>query len=228
MATAARWGTTTATIMPMDEAALLTLTRWLSPAFPVGGFAYSHGLEAAIASGEVGSGSALRDWLEDVLRHGSGHTDAVLLVHALRGTRPVDALAALGAALAASRERYQETMEQGAAFARTVNALTGADRPAAPLPVAVGAAAAPLGLPAERVAALYLQAFAANLVSAAVRLVPLGQTEGQRVLADLEPAILQVAAVATGTELDAIATASFGADMAATAHETLPVRLFKT
>ncbi|MFD0979242.1 urease accessory protein UreF [Tropicimonas aquimaris] len=212
----------------MSDADLLTLTQWLSPAFPVGAYAYSHGLEAAIADGEVTSAEVLEGWLADVLRFGAGRSDAILLVHAMRGEAAFDELAGLAEALAASAERHRETMEQGAAFTRAVNALTGAERPPAALPVAVGAAAAGLTLPPERVAALYLHAFASNLVSAAVRFIPLGQTEGQTVLGALHPLIAELAVEAARAPLTEIGTASFGADLAAIRHERQDVRLFKT
>lgn len=212
----------------MSESDLLTLTQWLSPAFPVGAYAYSHGLEAAIASGEVCGADTLERWLADVLRFGAGRTDAILLVHAMRGETPLDELAGLAEALAASAERWRETVEQGAAFTRTVNALTGADRADAALPVAVGAAAAGLSLPCDRVAALYLHGFASNLVSVGVRFIPLGQTDGQAVLGALHPLIAQLAAEAATAPLAGIGTAAFGADMAAMRHERLEVRLFKT
>jgi urease accessory protein len=209
------------------EGALLTLTQWLSPAFPLGSFAYSHGLETAIAGGEVASAAALEHWLGHLLRHGSGRADAILLHAALRG-EDADGLADLARALAASAERARETEEQGAALVRTVNALTGRADPPRPLPVALGVAAHPLGLPRVRVAALYLHAFASNLVSVATRAVPLGQTEAQGVLARLSPVVAEEAAATAEMPVEAIASAAFGADLAAMAHETLPVRLFKT
>ncbi|WP_106204497.1 urease accessory protein UreF [Aliiruegeria haliotis] len=212
----------------MSDADLLTLTQWMSPAFPVGSYAYSHGLEAVIAAGDVSSAAELELWLTGVLRFGAGRADAILLVHAMRGTVPPEELAARAEALASSKERHQETMEQGAAFTRAVNALTGAERPAMALPVAVGAAAATLSLPPARVASLYLHAFTSNLVSAAVRFVPLGQTEGQAVLRRLHEPVAAVAAEAAEATLDQIGSASFGADMAAMVHESQQVRLFKT
>lgn len=244
MATAGPWGTTTGTGMTtgmatgiamitdtttaMSDADLLTLTQWLSPAFPVGAYAYSHGLEAAIADGEVHSAETLKAWLEDVLRFGAGRSDAILLVHALRAEAELEDIAALAEALSASAERHRETQEQGAAFTRAVNALTGAERPPMALPVAVGAAAAGLSLPPERIVALYLHAFASNLVSVAVRFVPLGQTEGQAVLSALHPGIAEIAAEACVAPLSEIGTACFGADMASIRHERQDVRLFKT
>ena len=175
----------------------------------------------------MGDPAALDEWIRDVLAHGSGLSDAVLLCATLRGGDP-KALAALAEALAASAERWRETMEQGRALAATLAAMGEADLALAPLPVVLGRAARPLGLPPERVAALYLQGFAGALVSAGVRLVPLGQAAGQGVLAGLRPLVLDVAARAAMMEPEAIATAAFGADMAAMDHEALDMRIFRS
>lgn len=207
---------------------LLALVQYLSPAFPTGGFAYSHGLEQVIAEGTVRDAAALEAWLSDVLRHGAGWQDAVLLALTLREGADPAALADLARALAPSSERLRETEEQGAALARTVAALTGRALPPAPLPVALGQAAQPLGLPPAQVIALFLHSFASNLVSVATRAVPLGQTEAQAVLARLHPlcqALAERAALAGEADLGAAALA---ADLAAMRHETLDVRLWKT
>lgn len=209
-------------------AGLLRLMQYLSPAFPTGAFAYSHGLEWAISAGRVRSAADMRDWLSGVLEHGTGWQDAVLLSLALRPGADHDALSGLARALQSSAGRLAETLDQGAAFARTAAAMTGRDLPARPLPVAVGEAAAGLGLPADTVIACYLHAFAGNLVSIATRFVPLGQTEAQAVLGSLHPAIAAIAArAATAGEVD-IATASLAADLAAMAQETLEIRLCRT
>lgn len=210
------------------DAALLRLVQWLSPAFPVSGYAYSHGLEWAISAGHIRDGATLQSWLADVLAHGAGWCDAVLLCLALRPGADPAGLADTAAALAPSRERLEETLAQGRAFLGTTNALTGAELPAMPYPVALGAAARDLGLPAERVAAFYLHAFASNLVQAAVRFVPLGQTEGQAVLAALHPAILRVAAAAARAGAKDIGGTALRSDMAAMHHETMDVRIFRT
>jgi urease accessory protein len=212
----------------VSDSDLLTLVQWLSPAFPVGGFAYSHGLEWAISEGQVRDAVALFAWLSDILDHGSGKADAILLTRSMDPDADLPAIAATARALAASKERWSETYNQGNAFTETVNALTGKDFPPAALPVAVGRAARSLSLPADRVAALYLHAFASNLVSAAVRFVPLGQTDGQRVLARLHPVIERVAKDAAAIPLDAIASSVPGADLAAMLHETQDVRIFRT
>lgn len=210
------------------HAGLLSLVQWLSPAFPTGAYAYSHGLEFEIAAGRVVSARTLADWLGQVLGYGAGLQDAILLAHSLDPDADHDALSALARALCPSAERLQETIEQGTAFARTTSALIALDLPPRPMPVAVGQAAQKLGLPKKQVLALYLHAFTANLVSAAVRFVPLGQTEGQAVLAGLHPLIQTIATKAATASLDDITTSTLRADLASMAHETMPTRIFRT
>ncbi|WP_102226219.1 urease accessory protein UreF [Acidimangrovimonas sediminis] len=212
----------------VPAAGLLTLTQWLSPAFPLGGFAYSHGLEAAVEAGRVTDAASLQAWVGDVLREGAGRSDAILLAHALSDDGDAVALDRLSRAMAASKERLAETLEQGTALIRTTNALTGADHPAMTLPVALGVASRPLAVDPVQAIALYLQAFAGNMVMAGVRFIPLGQTEGQAVLAALHPAMLSVAAEAAAAPLDALGGAAIGSDLAAMAHETMDTRIFRT
>jgi urease accessory protein len=207
---------------------LLTLVQWLSPAFPTGAFAYSHGLEWAIAAGEVSTGGTLANWLDDILKYGAGMQDAILLAHALRAGADFDGLDQLARALVPSSERLTETTEQGAALARTVSALKGCVMPARTLPVAFGAAAFDLEIPHEQTVALYLHSFTANLVSVAVRFVPLGQTEGQQVLAGLHQTIGACAAAACAASLDDLGSSVLRGDIAAMRHETMDVRIFRT
>lgn len=204
----------------------LSLVQWLSPAFPTGAFAYSHGLETEIASGAVHDAGSLAVWLGSILRFGAGWQDTVLLVHALEGDR--DALDDLARALQPCAERLQESLDQGTALARAVSGITGRTLPPRMLPVAVAEAAAPLELPQSDVAALYLQGFAGNLVTIAIRHVPLGQTEGQAVLGILTPLIHDLAATASRASLDDIGTCALAGDLAALQHETQGVRIFRT
>ncbi|MFH5775667.1 urease accessory protein UreF [Paracoccus sp. NGMCC 1.201697] len=210
----------------MTHLARLSLIQWLSPAFPTGAFAYSHGLEQAMAQG-LRETDAISDWIAEVVAHGGGWIDAVLLSLALTGEDPDD-LAQLARAQAGSAERLAETVDQGRAFAETVAALTGHDVTPRPLPVAVGLAARDLDLPAPEIIAHYLHAFAGNLVSAATRFVPLGQAQGQKALARLHPPIVRTAERAALAGRDALETCCFGADLAAMRHETLDVRIFRT
>lgn len=212
------------------EAEVLTLAQWFSPSYPLGAFAYSHGLETAIVDGTITSAATLQDWLEDVLRHGSGRNDCILLRagFAVKGPDALGDVDAYACAFAASAERLAETKLQGDAFARTTQAIWGEVLPPVCHPVAVGYAAARAGLPLSLTAQMYLQSFTSNLVSAAVRLVPLGQTEGQAVLAALTPICSQIVQGTNGATLDDLASIAFLSDIAAMRHETLEPRIFRS
>jgi urease accessory protein len=228
-----------------ELAAGLRLLAWLSPGLPTGAFAYSHGLEWAVEAGDITDESTLRSWLEDVLAFGVGRTDAILLRHSWRAgavlagreSEAVESLADLAALAIAAlpcRERREESLGQGRAFAAAAaawrNTAAGATLlpPDLPYPVALGALAGMHKVAEEWTAAGFLQAFAANLISVAVRLVPLGQSAGLRVLSSLEPAIRAVAADTAGAPLSEIGGAAFRSEIAAMRHETQRVRLFRT
>lgn len=218
--------------IPMDSRALLTLAQWLSPGYPVGAYTYSHGMEWAVEVGEMPDAAALDAWIRTCLTAGAGRSDAILLAHAYRSEGPeAEEVAELAAALQPSAERRLETMAQGAAFARTTAAVwsdAAVAGGAAAYPVAVGRAARALACPLPPTLRLYLQAFAANLVSAAVRLIPLGQTDGQRVLASLASVVEAVATEAEAAPLEALGGCTFRADIASMRHETQTTRLFRS
>ena len=209
-------------------AARLLAVQMLSPAFPTGGFAYSQGLEWAMAQGVVADGAALAEWIGDLLAHGSLWSDGVLLSLALRDGADHAALDDLARALCLSSERLTETLEQGAAFARTAAALTGDGGAPAALPVAAGRSLAPLGLPAAEVIALFLHGQALNLILAAVRFMPLGQTQGQSLLARLAPDILRIANRAALATEDDLGGCAIGAEIAQMRHETMQTRIFRS
>ena len=219
--------------MTIETAALVRLMSWLSPAFPVGGFNYSHGLEQAVADGLVSDRESLAGWLETLLARGSAWNDLVLLAEAWRQAEEggdLRDLAELAEALSGSAERHRETMNQGTAFlaaaVRWDDAAPESLAPRAALPVAVGACAARSGLPLEACLAAYLQAFVSNQVQAAQRLMPIGQTGGIDVLSGLEPLIGEMAARAACSTLDDLGSAALNAEIAAMRHETLPSRIF--
>lgn len=205
----------------------LTLMQWLSPAFPVGAFAYAHGLEQAVADDQVRDAATLQDWVETLITHGSARGDAVLLAAAFHAHDPaqVDAVAR---AFATGAERLRETDLQGTAFCDTARAVWGIDIHALTYPVAVGAATRAMDIPLDQTLPLYLHAFASNLIAAAQRLMPLGQTQGQQVLAALAPAMAATAQAAGHATLDDLTATSFAADIAAMRHETLQPRIFRT
>lgn len=219
---------------------LLRLMTWLSPSFPVGAFSYSQGLEWAVEEGTVGDRETLQGWIAGILTHGSGRTDSALLVAAWRAVASQDAarLAAvteLATALSPTAERALETEAQGAAFlaaARAgwpeIDAHPTAPGRAAPYPVAVGAVGAICAIPVEPVGRAYQHAIAANLVSAGLRLIPLGQSDGVRVLAALESTILAVGAEAAEAGLSGLGAFTPLADIASLRHETQYTRLFRS
>ena len=212
-----------------DTDAILTLAQWFSPSFPIGAFSYSHGMETVILDGALPDAASVEAWVTDILRHGTGRNDVILLGAGYGADdATLQAHDALARALAPSKERLLEAVQQGEAFARTIRNVWGHDVPDVVLPLAVGRAAAQQDLPLPLTAETYLHSFAANLVSAAVRLVPLGQTEGQAVLRALKPVIAEVVALALTQDIDDLGAASFAADIAAMRHETQYARIFRS
>ena len=233
----------TITSMTMDEVALYRLMTWLSPAYPVGAFSHSGGLEWAVEAGWVHSRASTLSWLETLLEHGANWNDAVLFTHAYRATIARDLarlrdVAALAAAAHPSAERRQEQLAQGAAFRRAardsrlapdfLDAIDG--ELAYPVAVAIMAAAHAIELGPALTA--FLHSSMANLVSAAQRLVPLGQTDAQIVIAALQPAVAATARRASACDacdpFETLGSATLLADLATMLHETQYTRLFRT
>lgn len=217
-------------------AALVRLQSLMSPAFPVGSFSYSHGLESAVAAARIGDAESLREWLAALVSFGSGWNDAVLLAEAwrlARADRDVAELAELAAALAGSLERHTETTLQGAAFIAAAKSgwpepsLDGLPDPC-PYPVAVGTVAAAHGLPLGAALAAFLQAFAGNLAQAAIRLGVVGQNGAVAVIAGLEPTVVETAARAALSDLDDLGSATVLSDIMAMRHEAQYSRLFRS
>ena len=225
-----------------EAAALYRLMTWLSPAFPVGAFSYSSGIEWAVEAGDIADAASLRDWLAAMLAEGSGFCDGVLLAHAHRAASSADAsalrdIAELAAALVPSRERQLETSAQGRAFVDISRAAWDCDRLAPMIaacegpiayPVAVGVVSAAHGIPLAPTMHAFLHALVSNWISAGARLVPLGQTDSQRVLALLESVVAATAKRALAASLDDLGGATFRADLASLRHETQYTRLFRS
>ena len=228
---------------PEETAALYRLMAWLSPSFPVGAFSYSSGIEWAVEAGDISDAATLADWLSLMMSDGAGFCDAVLFVQAHRAVVASDAVrlrdvAELAAAFSPSKERHLETTAQGRAFVLAVRgglAVRG-DRHAGRV---VGRADRLSGCGRHRLrratasrleTALpaFLHAIAANWISAGVRLIPLGQTDGQRVLAAMEAVIAATAARALNSTLDDIGGAALRADIGSMRHETQYTRLFRS
>ncbi len=215
--------------------ALQRLLTWLSPAFPVGGFAWSQGLETAIGDGRVSDAASLEDWIAGSIAHGGLKTDAIILAQAWQAhgdASVLQELADLALALTAASERQMETVLTGEAFAIAARAWPSdvfARLPdPCPYPVAVGAIGGAQALPLHELVAGYITAAVHAQVSVAVRLVPLGQTAGLQVIAGLESAIGALAETAASASLDDIGGIAYAADIAQMRHETIGIRVFRS
>jgi urease accessory protein len=220
----------------------LPLAVWFSPMFPVGAFAYSHGLEWAHEAGDISDADDLRDWLTTLAQRGALHNDAILLGEAYGAVLQEDArrlaqINDLGLAMAAGRERRLETATQGNAFllairkswpCATLDLLDEASEDGVAYPIAVAVAAAGHDLPLEATLDMFGLGFVSNLVSATIRLGIIGQTDGQRVLAALMPIIREIARECAGKDLDDLGGSAFRSDLASLCHETQYTRLFRS
>jgi urease accessory protein len=207
---------------------LLLLLNWMSPTFPIGAFAYSHGLEQAVADRRLRSAEDVESWIRDLLQCGSGWNDALLF--ALCWTEDAATLNKTALALAGSAERHMETTHLGRNFnmATAIWTRQVGHSVASAYPVAAGSACAAAGI--DRLSALtaFMQGYCAALVSAAVRLVPLGQTHGLVILRNLVPVVTDCAAEACRSGLDDLGSSCVAAEIAAMRHETLEPRIFRT
>jgi urease accessory protein len=225
----------------LADAGLYRMLAWLSPGFPIGAFSYSHGLEAAAEAGRVRDRASLQGWIAAVVALGSGRIDADILgdAHRAAAANDVEMLSAAnrcGLAYRATAELALETSAQGEAFLAMCRAawaepfctLWAASLDAVCHSAAVGAAMARAGIPLGYALIAYLQAVAANLVSAGLRLGIVGQSDGQRILAALEPIVIEAAAAAIARDRAAFGAATFAVDLASMAHETQYTRLFRS
>ena len=217
------------TAMPTEQS-ILTLSQWISPSYPVGSFTYSHGLEALVNLQWLGNADSLSEWLFNILQHGAARTDALFLAAAYKCNSD-EALIEINRkarALASSQERLLEMDELGKAFKSVTEAVWPIEIDELVYPIAIGFCANVEGIELNLTTSLYLQAYVSNLVSAAQRLMPLGQTEAQKIIKTLSPICLQVADETRDGNLDNIYSSVFISDIAAMKHETQVSRIFKT
>ena len=225
--------------------ALLRLQSWLSPAFPTGSYSYSHGLERAVEAGNVHDRKSLVDWLEVDLCYGSGRNEAIFFCEAWRCAIDDDRgklfeIAELASAFRGTSEFALESSQQAAACLATLRQVWPdcvidwlseilCERHVQPaLAVVLGARSARQGIPASLALPAFLQSCIANLVTAGVRLIPLGQTDGQLATAGLEEAVLAASTQAQKATINDLGSAAFMVDLASMAHETQYTRLFRS
>ena len=205
---------------------MMVLQSWFSPAFPIGAFSYSHGLETAIHQGHAADSASLAAWIEGLLRYGTGWNDALFIKLAYEDGPAINTLCL---ALSSSKEREQETTELGRSFVRTLNASYGFELPdGLAYPVAVGLAARQEGISLALVIQSYLQAFAANLISVGVRAIPIGQQAGQACLVQLYPVIERITKKVLDATEDGLGSAAFTSDLMAMMHENNSPRIYRT
>jgi urease accessory protein len=232
-------------LCPFPPLPLLRLQWWLSPAFPTGSYSYSHGLERAVEAGHINDRGSLVDWLEADLCYGSGRNEAIFFSEAWRCAIDDDCkklfeIAELAAAFRGTSELALESSQQATACLATLRKVW-PDRvlgwlseilcechvqPA--LGVVLGVRSASEGIPVSLALPAFLQSYIGNLVTAGVRLIPLGQTDGQLAIAELERAVLAASAEARKVTIDDLGSAAFMVDLASMAHETQYTRLFRS
>lgn len=208
---------------------LLLLLNWMSPAFPIGSFAYSHGLEWAIAEGIVDDEANTRDWISTVITEGSGWNDVVIFAATFKDYAAD--MNSLALALCSSAERNLETTSLGAAFKIAASVFTKPDWPGGDslaYPVAAATACKAMNISAQHALLAFLHGFSNALISVAVRLVPIGQTAGLNIMRDLLPVIVRTAERVAQSTLDDLGACAFFSDIAAMKHETLQPRIFRT
>ena len=219
--------------MLQGDASLLRLMTLFSPVFPVGGFAYSHGLEQAVYENFIKNADDLFNWLDDLLVHGSLHNDAILVAETWRYTnlnQNISPLIEIANAIAASKERLMEIDLQGAAFCKAVTEMGVSNKiyKALPYPIAVGVLGHQLEISLPSLLTAYLHAFISNLVQAAIRLVPLGQSNGVKTMARMEERVLSLVMQSGKLTLDNLGSCCLLSDIMAMRHETLYSRIFRS
>ena len=225
--------------------AILRVQNWLSPAFPTGSYSYSHGLEWAVEAGDVRDRKSLVDWLEADLCYGSGRNEAIIFIETWRCAMGHDWLrlfeiVELAAAFRGTAEFALESSQQGAACLSTLrhvwpdpildwlSEVLSENQVQPAIAVILGVRLARQSIPASLALPAFLQAYIANLVTAGVRLIPLGQTDGQIAIADLEEAVQAASAQAGKSTIDDLGSAAFMVDLASMMHETQYTRLFRS
>lgn len=209
------------------DSKLITVMQWLSPAFPIGGFAYSHGLEWAINKGYVSNREELQKWISDLLEYGSLKNDAILIKLVLQGSDPKE-INELALALCSASERLSETQLQGGAFCKIMREVWSLEIDELTLPIALALAAKNESIDQNLVVPAYLHSFCSNLISVAMRLIPIGQTDGQKTLRELSPLISDSVRAVAKSDKDDLGSACFLSDVSAMQHEYLQPRVFKT
>ena len=201
------------------------LLSWFSPNFPIGSYNFSHGLESAIDKNFVNNVVSLKDWIVYLINYGSGKTDSILLSHSYQG-KDINELAF---ALCPSKERWIETKQLGNAFCKNINENWSFNIGSnLAYPVAVGKAGAFFNIPLDQLLLAFMQSFVSSLVNVGIKHIPLGQSDGQKILIKLLPIVKELALNYKECEIDDIGTSAFISDLTSMYHETLNNRIYQT
>ena len=233
--------TATGTLMSSDLSPVAELRLWqlISPSLPVGAYAYSAGLETAIESGWVVDTESLQQWVAGQLEAGLAGLDLPVLRRLHRAWAQGDdhAVTAWTTRLLASRESAElraEDIHIGRALARLLNGL-GIEsaavldrRHAVSFATAFALAAHAWSIPVDVACRAYAWAWCENQVAAAIKLIPLGQSDGQRALAIIAEAIPAAVDSAAALPDGEIGATTPGLGMASSWHETQYTRLFRS
>jgi urease accessory protein len=218
----------------------LSLLQLASPGLPVGAYSYSEGLEMLVEKGIISDSASLKHWLEAELRYGAIRLDAAVMVRAAQSAN-VDNITKLcywNVWLSAARET-QELRTSSWQMGRSLSQLLGKLQPEI-MPVvnavgepcnyaiAFGMAAAHWQINIQAALLAYLHSWASNLMTAGVKLIPLGQTAGQELLLDLQPLIITAVSEILALEDDQLSCCSWGLSLASMQHETQYTRLFRS
>ena len=201
------------------------LLSWFSPNFPIGSYNFSHGLEAAIDMNFVNNIVSLENWITYLISYGSGRNDSILLSNTYQGKKIND----LAFALCTSKERWVETKQLGNAFCKNINenwSFNIGNNLA--YPVAVGKAGAFFKIPLEQLLITFIQSFVSNLVNVGIKHIPLGHSDGQKILIKLLPTIKELALNYKDYDIDDVGTSAFISDLTSMYHETLKNRIYQT
>lgn len=221
----------------LTNSALLRLLQLASPALPVGAYSYSEGLETLVHADTIKSASALEHWLVQELKYGAARLEAAIVLRSYRATQAqdFDTLLYWNHWLTAARETEElrsQSLQMGRSLLRLFQQLQSIElpsfEPGCHFAIAFGLVAATWNIEEHATMMAYLQSWVTNLISAGIKLIPLGQTAGQQLLLNLSDGIESASFEVATLSDDALSTCGWGLSIASMAHETLYSRLFRS
>jgi urease accessory protein len=219
---------------------ILCLLQLASPALPVGAYSYSEGLETLVENNIINNQECLLHWLQAELRYGAIRLEAAVMLRAYNCVKmgDLEALSRWNMWLSAVRETEElrnSSLQMGRSLIQLFGKLQPEIKPLADAvgnscnyAIAFGIAAAYWDINIQAAVLGYLHSWVNNLITAGVKLIPLGQTAGQQLLLNLQPLISDATASILSLEDDNLSCCSWGLSLASMAHETQYTRLFRS